>query len=56
MFPESEEVPYVEKPWRLLASPICDAQRFARNLEETFRGMWRTWCEQQKPPKQQINP
>lgn len=36
---------------RLLASPICDAPRFARNLEEAFRGMWRAWCEQQKPHK-----
>lgn len=36
---------------RLLASPICDAQRFARNLEEAFRWMWRKWCEQQKLPK-----
>ena len=34
---------------RLLASPICDAPRFARNLEAAFRGMWRIWCEQQKP-------
>ena len=36
---------------RLLASPICDAPRFARNLEAAFRGMWRTWCEQQNPPR-----
>jgi predicted O-linked N-acetylglucosamine transferase (SPINDLY family) len=33
---------------RLLASPICDAPRFARNLEAAFRGMWREWCAQQK--------
>lgn len=33
---------------RLLESPICDAPRFARNLEMAFRGMWRKWCEQQK--------
>ncbi|NWG75033.1 MAG: tetratricopeptide repeat protein [Rubrivivax sp.] len=32
---------------RLLASPICDAPRFARNLETAFREMWRIWCEQQ---------
>jgi predicted O-linked N-acetylglucosamine transferase (SPINDLY family) len=32
---------------RLLASPISDAPRFARNLEAAFRGMWRKWCEQQ---------
>jgi len=29
---------------RLLASPVCDAPRFARNLEAAFRGMWREWC------------
>jgi predicted O-linked N-acetylglucosamine transferase (SPINDLY family) len=33
---------------QLLASPLCDAPRFARNLEEAFRGMWRIWCEKQK--------
>lgn len=35
---------------RLLASPICDASRFGRDLEAAFRGMWRNWCEQQKRP------
>jgi predicted O-linked N-acetylglucosamine transferase (SPINDLY family) len=34
---------------RLLASPICDAPRFARNLEEAFRGMWRKWCAGSNP-------
>jgi len=29
---------------RLLASPLCDAPRFARNLEAAFRSMWRKWC------------
>jgi len=33
---------------RLLASPLCDAPRFARNLEEALRGMWRIWCERHK--------
>lgn len=32
---------------RLLASPICDAPGFARNLEAAFRGMWRAWCNRQ---------
>ncbi|HWR75669.1 MAG TPA: tetratricopeptide repeat protein [Thiobacillus sp.] len=36
---------------RLLASPLCDAPRFARNLESALRGMWQKWCGQQKPPK-----
>lgn len=30
---------------RLLASPICDAPGFARNLEAAFRAMWHAWCE-----------
>lgn len=29
---------------RLLASPVCDAPRFARNLESAFQGMWRAYC------------
>jgi predicted O-linked N-acetylglucosamine transferase (SPINDLY family) len=33
---------------RLLTSPLCDAPRFARNLEAAFRGMWQKWCEQPK--------
>lgn len=37
---------------RLLASPLCDAFRFARNLEAAVRGMWQHWCEQQKAPGQ----
>lgn len=32
---------------QLLGSPLCDAPRFARNLEQAFRGMWHIWCAQQ---------
>lgn len=29
------------------ASPLCDADRFARNLETALRDMWVKWCDQQ---------
>lgn len=29
---------------RMAASPLCDAPRFARDLEQAFRGMWRRYC------------
>ena len=30
---------------QVLASPVFDAPRFARHLEEALRGMWRQWTE-----------
>jgi protein O-GlcNAc transferase len=30
---------------RLLASPLCDAPRFARDLEVGLRGLWRQYCD-----------
>ena len=32
---------------RLRRSPLMDAEGFARNIEEAYRTMWRTWCAQQ---------
>lgn len=29
---------------RVLASPLVDAERFTRNLERAYRGMWCGWC------------
>ncbi len=29
---------------RVLGSPLCDARRFARDVEAAFRTMWRRWC------------
>ncbi|MHC4396957.1 MAG: O-linked N-acetylglucosamine transferase, SPINDLY family protein [Planctomycetota bacterium] len=29
---------------RMTTSPICDAGRFARNVEAAYRKMWRKWC------------
>jgi predicted O-linked N-acetylglucosamine transferase (SPINDLY family) len=33
---------------QVLASPLFDATRFAGYFEETLRGMWMEWCEQEK--------
>ncbi|WP_197532324.1 O-linked N-acetylglucosamine transferase family protein [Symmachiella macrocystis] len=29
---------------QLLTSPVCDARRYATNIEEAYRTMWRQWC------------
>jgi len=29
---------------RMAASPLMDAERFTRNLEQAYRTMWRAWC------------
>ena len=29
---------------RMAASPLMDATRFARNVEQAYREMWRAWC------------
>ncbi|MGD0390401.1 MAG: tetratricopeptide repeat protein [Tepidisphaeraceae bacterium] len=31
---------------RMQASALMDAPRFARNVEATYRQMWRNWCQQ----------
>jgi len=41
---------------QLLASPLCDAPRFARNLEAAFRGMWQTYCSQEHKAKRVAPP
>lgn len=33
---------------RMLASPLMDAPRFARNIEAAYRSMWHRWCAGQK--------
>lgn len=30
---------------RIAASPLCDAPRFARNVEDLYRRMWHSWCK-----------
>jgi predicted O-linked N-acetylglucosamine transferase (SPINDLY family) len=32
---------------QILASPLCDAERFAMNLHNALRGMWQQWCKEQ---------
>jgi predicted O-linked N-acetylglucosamine transferase (SPINDLY family) len=31
---------------RLQASPLMDEERFTRDLENLYRQMWRTYCNQ----------
>ncbi|MCB1908464.1 MAG: tetratricopeptide repeat protein [Rhodocyclaceae bacterium] len=33
---------------RLIASQLCDGARFAGQLEQAWRGMWRVWCESRR--------
>jgi len=33
---------------QVLASPLFDAPRFARNFDEALWGMWQTWCDKQQ--------
>jgi protein O-GlcNAc transferase len=36
---------------QILASPVFDAPRFARNFETALWGMWQTWCDKQQKGK-----
>jgi hypothetical protein len=37
-----------ELPQRLRQSPLCDADRFTRDLERLLAGAWRDWCARQR--------
>ncbi|MHB8427106.1 MAG: O-linked N-acetylglucosamine transferase family protein [Acidiferrobacterales bacterium] len=30
---------------QMAGSSLCDAKGFAKNLEHTYRTLWRTWCD-----------
>lgn len=32
---------------RVLASPLCDAERFTTEMEAAYRSMWKHWCAKQ---------
>jgi len=36
---------------QMATSPLCDAPRFAQNLESAFREMWLRWCDRQSAQK-----
>ena len=36
---------------RTLASPLCDAARFARNLEDALHGMWARYAAGDAPAR-----
>ena len=31
---------------RMATSPLCDAATFTHTLEQTYRSLWRRWCDQ----------
>ena len=35
---------------RMRASPLMDGKRFARNMEQAYRQMWRNWWQKEVPP------
>jgi len=37
---------------RMQSSPLMDATSFARDMEDAYRIMWRTWCE--KPESKHV--
>jgi predicted O-linked N-acetylglucosamine transferase (SPINDLY family) len=41
---------------RMLASPLMDARRFARDVESAYTGMWQKWCEHRTIGKMPGNP
>jgi predicted O-linked N-acetylglucosamine transferase (SPINDLY family) len=34
---------------RMQRSPLMDASRFARNVEQAYREIWQRWCQETRP-------
>ena len=32
---------------RMMASPLCDANSYVRDIEQMYREAWRAWCREQ---------
>jgi predicted O-linked N-acetylglucosamine transferase (SPINDLY family) len=43
-----------EQRARMAASPLCDGPRFARNLEEIYRTIWRTFATGEAPRRIEV--
>ena len=37
---------------RMRASRLCDGPRFAQSIEQTYREVWRNWCDGKRPQAQ----
>ena len=35
---------------RMTGSPLCDAKRFACDVETAYRKMWHRWCQRRNKP------
>lgn len=35
----------------LLASPVCDGQRFAKHFSQAMRAVWQRYCEGKNPKR-----
>ncbi len=33
---------------QMASSPLCDKERYTRDLEAAYRRMWRVWCQKPK--------
>jgi protein O-GlcNAc transferase len=39
---------------RMVQSPLMDANRFTRHVEQAYREMWHRWCEGRQPERNRL--